>query len=162
MISDNYFEFKKYPHNFTTNVEVTQWQYSARGLYRKGDISNIVVDYSYSCSAEADSEMRQTASLTLYTPKSDLKTYYRRETLCYDGYDPDTKEYTGISDAPLAYHIVKTYLFSDGTKQRINLGYFVVSDSGYSYDSTTSQLTLNLIGMSACFTTEYGGATNNC
>ena len=158
MISDNYFEFKKYPHNFTTNVEVTQWQYSARGLYRKGDISNIVVDYSYSCSAEADSELRQTASLTLYTPKSDLKTYYRRETLCYDGYDPDTKEYTGIYDTPLAYHIVKTYLFSDGTKQRINLGYFVVSDSGYSYDSTTSQLTLNLIGMSACFTAEYGGA----
>lgn len=161
IIQDGYFEPRRYPHNFKSDifVEMVKLKYSGNSEeefqpYFSQVLDN-VVDYSFDC--KADSEVRQSASLTLYQPKDDTDWYFRRETLAYEGFDSEEKKYSAVMWNNYLYHLVKKYIFQDGTVRKLDLGYFTVTDSGYNYDSTTSTVTISLAGLTARYQAEYGG-----
>lgn len=161
-ISDDYFQARKYPHNFKSDiiVEMVKLKYNVDSVgkfkpYEKFVLDN-VIDYSYDC--KVDSEIRQSASLTLYQPKEDSFWYFRRENLSYEDFDPETKHYSAISWDDYLYHLVKKYIYQDGRIEKLDLGYFVVTDSSYDYDATTSTITVTLAGLTARYQTEYGGS----
>lgn len=156
-IGSDYFDPRLYSQNYKSDiiVEMVRINYDNNFEPDYVKVLDNVVDYSYDC--KVDSEVRQSATLTLYQPKDDNTWYFRRQHLAYEGFDPITHRYSSTPWMNNLYHLVKRYIFQNGSVQELDLGYFVVTDSGYNYDSTTSTLTLTLAGLTARYQAEYGG-----
>ena len=56
------------------------------------------------------------------------------------------------------YRLMCDFELSDGTKSRVDFGFFIPTDDKYDYDATTSTFTMSLIGCSGSFKSEYGGS----
>ena len=155
-IHEGYFKKKLYPHIVTTKLQVEIYKYTPYDVTFLRDISRQVVDYSYDCDCSASP--RQTASITLHVEKDDQSWYMRRENKMREWYDGNADR--AITWHPLLYKLTKIYKYDEKTRQKpaeINLGFFIPTDDTYNYDSTTGTIQINLSGMSALFTKEYGG-----
>lgn len=155
-IHEGYFKKKLYPHIVTTKLQVEIYKYTPYDVTFLRDISCQVVDYSYDCDCSASP--RQTASITLHVEKDDQSWYMRRENKMREWYDGNADR--AITWHPLLYKLTKIYKYDEKTRQKpaeINLGFFIPTDDTYNYDSTTGTIQINLSGMSALFTKEYGG-----
>lgn len=155
-IHEGYFDKKLYPHIVTTKLKVEIYKYTPYMVDFIRDVSNQVVDYSYDCDCNANP--RQSASITLHVEKDDQIWYMRRENKMYEWYDGNAEH--AITWQPLLYKLTKIYKYDEKTRKKpaeINLGFFIPTDNTYNYDSTTGTIQINLSGMSALFTKEYGG-----
>ena len=155
-IHEGYFKKKLYPHIVTTKLQVEIYKYTPYDVTFLRDISCQVVDYSYDCDCSASP--RQSASITLHVDKDDQSWYMRRENKMREWYDGNADR--AITWHPLLYKLTKVYKYDEKTRQKpaeINLGFFIPTDDTYNYDSTTGTIQINLSGMSALFTKEYGG-----
>lgn len=155
-IHEGYFDKKLYLHNLTTKLQVEIYKYTPYVVTFLRDVSRQVVDYSYDCDCSASP--RQTASITLHVDKDDQSWYMRRENKMREWNDGNAAH--SVTWMPLLYKLTKIYRYdSKPAKEpaKIELGYFIPTDDSYTYDSTTGTIQINLSGMSAAFTKEYGG-----
>lgn len=142
-VKDNYDNLAKYSHMITVywKVESYAWNDGNKSFY--SDISDRVVSVSYSCSA--DSDIRTTASLTLFVPPSDTTWYASRS------YESDS------IGTPMIYKIEEIIKGQGGADLTRNFGFFMPDDSSYSYDSTTSTFSMQLVNLAYYLTQEGGG-----
>lgn len=157
-VKENYFNPKEYNPNAITHVIFRAYQYSSDivNSAKYEDFSPNVVDWSYS--ASVDNESRQSASVTLHVPKDSKMWFMRREHLQYAGYDDELGYFINVGWNPVIYRLMCDFELPDGTKNRVDFGFFIPTDDKYDYDATTSTFTMSLVGCSGSFKSEYGGS----
>ena len=120
------------------------------------DVSDDVISVSYDC--DSSSHIKMSASLTLFVPEENKKWYMRKEheiPICFNGQN----------GSPLQWRIVLYRLREEfqyggehGLTRIREYGYFIPDNNSMTFDTTTNQMTLQLQGMAAGFTAEYGGS----
>ena len=171
--------------NITYTVEAYTWSCTNINTYDTeltlmADLSDKVISVSYDC--DSCSNIKTSATLTLLVPPDDNYWYMNRE---YDiRYVSAGSGGTGQGNSiwtPQIYLIKETIesksdvatmrgiahtstahgnRFDDNVytvnKMERSLGFFLPESGGYSYDETTSTLTIQLQGLSYGLTSEYG------
>lgn len=156
-IGSNYFDFTEFPHGQTSNIIVEIYGYGHYSIDFYADISYMVVDYSYDCTS--DDNIHQTASITLHVETDNQQWFMRRENKMREWID-ESNGYTIYAThwRNVCYHLVKTYTNDDTSEiSKIDLGFFIPTNDDYSYSPTDGTVTINLSGLSALLTKEYGG-----
>ena len=171
--------------NITYTVEAYTWSCTNINTYDTeltlmADFSDKVISVSYDC--DSSSNIKTSATLTLLVPPDDNYWYMNRE---YDiKYVSAGSGGTGQGNSiwtPQIYlikeiiesksdvatirgiaHTANAHgnIFDDNVytinKMERSLGFFLPESGGYSYDETTSTLTIQLQGLSYGLTSEYG------
>ncbi len=157
-INDDYFNTKKYPHNCVNKIKVEMYSYSAYDVSFSKDISSQVISYSYDC--DYSNNIRQTACITIKVDTHDETWFMRRENKMRHWTDK-WNQVQSIRWIHSLYKLTKIYINPDtGIEQKLELGFFIPTDNDYSFDSTTGTVTINLSGLSAILTKEYGGSVS--
>ena len=127
------------------------------------DLSDKIVSVSYDC--DSSSNVKQSATITFYAELNNQYWYMTKEhairmasNSIYSDSSMGTS--TPISIVPVIYKIEEDfYYYARRDKPTItrNYGFFIPDNNSIVYDSVTGQVTLQLKGLSAGLTSEYGG-----
>lgn len=142
-ITDDYNDLVKYSHNITITWEVELYAWNDGSISFINDMTDQVVDVSYSCTS--DSDIKTTASLTLLIPSGNGYWYTNRP------YDSDSIV------TPQIYKIKQKIKSEKGTQIERNFGFFLPDNNSYSYDSKSSTYSLQLVNLAYHLTKEGGG-----
>ena len=117
------------------------------------DISDDIVNVSYEC--DSASHIKMSASITLFVPEDNKSWYMRKEheiVICSNGQTGSPLQWRNV-----LYRIQEEFYYG-GISYTRDYGYFIPDSNSYTFDSTTNQMTLQLQGMAAGLTAEYGGS----
>lgn len=117
------------------------------------DISDDIVNVSYEC--DSASHVKMSASITLFVPEDNKSWYMRKEheiVICSNGQTGSPLQWRNV-----LYRIQEEFYYG-GISYTRDYGYFIPDNNSYTFDSTTNQITLQLQGMAAGLTAEYGGS----
>lgn len=165
-IQDDHFTLTEHEHICTTNLkcyicfiqptEATWYSYKHEyTIVRVHDISNLVVDYSYSCSK--GDNIRQSAEVTFKTEPEGYYLYGREEQDTVWVNDNGSRQgvFTGYFNC---IELIKTYTYPNtGQTFEMHLGYFIVTNVDHEYASENASMKISLSGLSILLTPEYGG-----
>ena len=161
-IHEGYFDATEFSHSIAIEWDIKTyiWDYDddtpdVAILELYNDISDKVIDVSYNCTS--DSDIKTSASLTMLVPMDDDYWYMNRT---YDVRENRSNGTTGEDSViwiPQVYCIIERITDNVNPIYERNLGFFIPDNSAYSYDSTTSKLTIQLQNLSYQFTAEGGG-----
>lgn len=120
------------------------------------DVSDDVISVSYDC--DSSSHIKMSASLTLFVPEENKKWYMRKEheiPICFNGQNGSPLQWRNV-----LYRLREEFQYGGehGLTRIREYGYFIPDNNSMTFDTTTNQMTLQLQGMAAGFTAEYGGS----
>lgn len=159
-IKKDYLDDKEYNPNEVVMVHLEAYNYGYNGVKFYFDLTDRLIDYSYDCDSQSD--IRQSASVTVYIGNLYGFEPVRWEHQANDWvYEPVPNEGAIIKSVTwnkLLYRMYITYICKDTDNMgEIDFGYFSPTSSDYSYDASTSTITISLLGLSSMLTSEYGG-----
>lgn len=166
-IGNDYLTLKKFPQAMEERIKVLMHTYALRTMegypdYNEvyidngKDISNIITDYSYDC--DKSNDICQSASLTLHSEMSESEWYgVKRDDKSRD-WITDKGQLQSLSVKNVIFHLIKIYINHDtGEEITWDLGFFKATNDSRNYSPTTGDITLNLTGITAMLSGEYGG-----
>ena len=120
------------------------------------DVSDDIISVSYDC--DSSSHIKMSASLTLFVPEENKKWYMRKEheiPICFNGQNGSPLQWRNV-----LYRLREEFQYGGehGLTRIREYGYFIPDNNSMTFDTTTNQMTLQLQGMAAGFTAEYGGS----
>lgn len=159
-INSDYLDDKEYNHNEVMTVHLEAYDYGYDGVKFYFDLTDRLIDYSYDCDSQSD--IRQSASVTVYIGDwhdfEPVRWEHQAVDWIYEPVAGDGAIIKSVTWNKLLYRMYITYNCKDtGDTGRIEFGYFSPTSSDYSYDASTSTITISLSGLSAMLTSEYGG-----
>lgn len=139
-------------------VKIYHYQtwYRSQEIEMFQDISDNVIDVSYEC--DSSNNIKQSASIVIHVDESmPYYWYMRKEHEIVLGEDDGTGSSSWIVQWENSlYHISQSFTTTEGTRIR-DYGFFIPDSNSEVYNSTAGTVTLQLKGMSAGLTKEFGG-----
>lgn len=133
-----------------------QTHYRSQKIDMFEDISDNVIDVSYEC--DSSNNIKQSASIVIHVDESmPYYWYMRKEHEIVLGEDDGTGSSSWIVEWQNSlYHISQSFTTVNGTNTR-DYGFFIPDSNSEVYNATAGTVTLQLKGMSAGLTKEFGG-----